>query len=69
MVSISDPDLAKQILSNKFGFYVKPKCSPAIQALTGNGVALVNGGEWARRRRIVNPAFSMDKLKVSMDCE
>ncbi|KAG8653365.1 hypothetical protein MANES_05G007600v8 [Manihot esculenta] len=64
VVSISDPDLAKQILSNKFGFYVKPKCSPAIQALTGNGVALVNGGEWARRRRIVNPAFSMDKLKV-----
>ncbi|XP_021676113.2 cytochrome P450 709B2 [Hevea brasiliensis] len=64
VVCITDPDLAKQILSNKFGFYVKPKCSPAIQALTGNGVALVNGLEWVRRRRIVNPAFSVDKLKV-----
>ncbi|KAJ9171641.1 hypothetical protein P3X46_014979 [Hevea brasiliensis] len=64
VVCITDPDLAKQILSNKFGFYTKPKFNPAIIALTGNGVAVVNGHEWVRRRRIVNPAFSADKLKV-----
>ncbi|XP_065859915.1 cytochrome P450 709B2-like isoform X2 [Euphorbia lathyris] len=39
-------------------------CNPAVLALTGKGVALVNGAEWSRRRRIVNPAFSVDKLKV-----
>ncbi|KDP28356.1 hypothetical protein JCGZ_14127 [Jatropha curcas] len=64
VVCIADPELTKQVLSNKFGFYVKPKCSPAIEALTGKGVAIVNGQEWVTRRRIVNPAFSVDKLKV-----
>ncbi|XP_048235561.1 cytochrome P450 709B2 isoform X2 [Ricinus communis] len=64
VICITDPELAKQILSNKFGFYAKPDLSPAILALTGNGVAVVNGLEWVRRRRIVNPAFSVDKIKV-----
>ncbi|XVF33010.1 hypothetical protein REPUB_Repub17cG0131600 [Reevesia pubescens] len=61
---ISDPEVAKQILSSKFGFFYKPRVSPSVQALTGKGLALVNGLDWVRHRRIVNPAFSSDKLKV-----
>jgi PHYB activation tagged suppressor 1 len=32
--------------------------------MIGEGLALVEGVEWVKRRRIFNPAFSMDKLKV-----
>lgn len=63
-ICISDVELAKEILSNKFGFYAKPKTRPSIVTMIGEGLAIVNGVEWVRRRRILNPAFSMDKLKV-----
>ncbi|KAJ1397989.1 Cytochrome P450 [Sesbania bispinosa] len=63
-ICIPDPELAKEILSNKFGFYAKSKTRPSIKAMIGEGLVLVNGVEWVKRRRILNPAFSMDKLKV-----
>ncbi|KAK6260423.1 Cytochrome P450 - like 6 [Theobroma cacao] len=61
---ISDPELAKQILSNKFGYYSKPRARPSVEMLAGKGLALINGLDWVRRRRILNPAFSLDKIKV-----
>ncbi|XP_061354047.1 cytochrome P450 709B2-like isoform X2 [Gastrolobium bilobum] len=64
VICIPDPELAKEILSNKFGFYAKPKTRPSIVTMIGNGLVLVNGLEWVKHRRILNPAFSMDKLKV-----
>lgn len=63
-IFISDHELVKQILSNKFGFYVKPKTRPEVLKLAGNGLVFANGIDWVRHRRILNPAFSMDKLKV-----
>ncbi|CAN1762429.1 Cytochrome P450 709B2 [Linum perenne] len=64
-VYISDPELVKQILSNRLGLFVKPEARACIKTLVGKGVSLANGVEWVRRRKILNPAFSMDKLKVS----
>lgn len=61
---ISDPELAKQVLQNKSGFYPKPKPLPGIFDLMGNGLVLSEGEDWARHRRILNPAFAMDKLKL-----
>ncbi|GLT31759.1 hypothetical protein SLA2020_064700 [Shorea laevis] len=60
---IPDPELAKQILSNKFGFYMKPRVLPIFLTLAGNGLILLDGLNWVRHRRISNPAFSLDKLK------
>ncbi|KAM7276000.1 hypothetical protein ACFE04_017866 [Oxalis oulophora] len=63
-IYIDDPEIAKQILLNKFGFYIKPQVRPLIYTFVGNGLVLVNGLDWVRHKRILNPAFSMDKLKV-----
>jgi cytochrome P450 len=64
MICNSDVELVKEILSNKFGFYPKRKARrPSVVTLV-EGLALMEGEEWVRRRRILNPAFSMDKLKV-----
>ncbi|KAL1190851.1 Cytochrome [Cardamine amara subsp. amara] len=72
-IFISDPELAKQILSNKLGFFVKPKIRPGFVKLIGpKGLAFVEGAEWVRHRKILNPAFSIDRLKimtnVMVDC-
>ncbi|OAY62816.1 Cytochrome P450 734A6 [Ananas comosus] len=63
-LAITNPDMVKQVLSNKFGFYAKNDPHPNIQALLGKGLVLTNGQDWARHRRVVNPAFTMDKLKM-----
>ncbi|KAJ6823874.1 putative uncharacterized acetyltransferase [Iris pallida] len=62
---ITDAEHAKQVLSNKFGFYTKRNPSPYVLALLGRrGLGVTVGSEWARHRRVVSPAFTMDKLKV-----
>ncbi|KAK7269528.1 hypothetical protein RIF29_22259 [Crotalaria pallida] len=62
-ICILDPEMAKEILSKKFGYYAKPKARPSVVTMLGNGLVLANGLEWVKRRRILNPAFSVDKLK------
>ncbi|KAI3872686.1 hypothetical protein MKW92_012014 [Papaver armeniacum] len=52
-ICITDPELAKQVLSNKFAV-----------AMIGKGLALVTGMDWVKHRRVVNPAFNTDKLKA-----
>ncbi|CAN0858489.1 Cytochrome P450 709B2 [Linum grandiflorum] len=64
-ITVMDPELAKQILSNKFGFFVKSLYRPSL--VIGKGLVLLDGPVWAVRRRILNPAFSMDKLKVMIN--
>ncbi|CAM0913189.1 unnamed protein product [Alopecurus aequalis] len=61
---VGDYDMVKQILSNKTGLYRKPDPGPNIMALVGNGLVFANGDHWVRHRRVVHPAFTMDKLKV-----
>ncbi|CAI0474444.1 unnamed protein product [Linum tenue] len=63
-ITITDPELVKQILSNKFGFYVKPMFRPVT--VIAKGLVLLHGPQWATRRRLLNPAFSMEKLKPMM---
>ncbi|KAL0761580.1 hypothetical protein Bca101_077730 [Brassica carinata] len=61
---ISDPELGKQILASKLGFAVIAKTRPEVLMLFGKGLAFLEGDDWVRHRRILNPAFSMDRLKV-----
>ncbi|XP_058770343.1 cytochrome P450 709B2-like [Vicia villosa] len=65
-ICITDAELVKEILSNKFGFYEKRKVRPSTVKMIGNGLVLLRGVDWVKRRRILNPAFSIDKLKVMM---
>jgi PHYB activation tagged suppressor 1 len=58
-----DLDMAKRILSDKAGPYVKPDQGPALLALLGMGLVFTEGDDWARHRRVVHPAFAMDRLK------
>ncbi|XP_009151954.1 cytochrome P450 709B3 [Brassica rapa] len=61
---ISDLELGKQILSSKLGFAVIAKTRPEVLMLFGKGLSFIEGDDWVRHRRILNPAFSMDRLKV-----
>ena len=62
-VTIVDPDLAKDVLSNKFGHFEKLNFS-ALFKLMSDGLANQDGEKWAKHRRILNPGFHLEKLKV-----
>lgn len=62
-VTITDPELVREVLSNKFGHFEKPAASPLVKLLA-DGLANYEGEKWARHRRILNPAFHLEKLKV-----
>jgi len=57
-------DMVKRILSDRTGLYAKVDPGPAILALLGMGLVFTEGEDWARHRRVVHPAFAMDKLKM-----
>lgn len=61
-VTIVDPDLAKDVLSNKFGHFEKLKV-PTLSKMLGSGVASHEGEKWVKHRRILNHAFHLEKLK------
>ncbi|CAL5340584.1 unnamed protein product [Camellia sinensis] len=61
-VIIKDPELMKEVLSNKLGHFGKPPLNPLILILS-KGLTSLEGEMWAKHRRIINPAFHLDKLK------
>ncbi|CAM0942981.1 unnamed protein product [Alopecurus aequalis] len=60
-VIIAEPKLVREILSDKSGQFEKfPKRHQDLVAL---GVASYDGEKWAKHRKILNPAFHLEKLK------
>ena len=55
--------MVKQVLSDRGGLYPKSIGNPHIARLLGKGLVLTDGEDWKRHRKVVHPAFNMDKLK------
>ncbi|MCO5599534.1 hypothetical protein L7F22_053640 [Adiantum nelumboides] len=61
---LGDPELCKEVLYNKLGHYPKGELlRPEMKDLLADGLVVLEGEKWAQHRRIVNPAFYMEKLK------
>ncbi|PWZ04273.1 Cytochrome P450 72A14 [Zea mays] len=61
-VIITEPELVRQVLSNKFGHFEKAGFGQ-LTRLLHYGVSTHEGSKWAKHRRIINPAFHFEKLK------
>ncbi|KAL5699140.1 hypothetical protein ACHQM5_030081 [Ranunculus cassubicifolius] len=62
-VTIMDPEMIRDIFCNKVGAISKIRTHPQTRLLV-TGVALHEGEKWEKHRRIINPAFHQDKLKM-----
>ncbi|MED6121606.1 hypothetical protein PIB30_031823 [Stylosanthes scabra] len=58
---VTDPELIKDVF-NKIYDFPKPDTNPLIKLLV-NGLAGHGGEKWSKHRRIINPAFHLEKLK------
>ncbi|PIA26895.1 hypothetical protein AQUCO_08600045v1 [Aquilegia coerulea] len=64
-LTITDPDMIKDILSNKFGHFGKSKLTPVGRLLV-TGLVSYEGQQWVKHRRLINPAFHLEKLKMML---
>ncbi|CAH9126890.1 unnamed protein product [Cuscuta epithymum] len=62
MVLIMHPDLIKEVL-NKNYIYHRPNISPVLRNLV-SGIFLCENDKWKMHRRLLNPAFFSEKLKL-----
>ncbi|CAL9220849.1 unnamed protein product [Arabidopsis halleri] len=60
-ISIMDPELIKEVF-NKIYDFQKPHTFP-LGTLIAKGLANYDGDKWAKHRRIINPAFHLEKIK------
>ncbi|KAF5739398.1 cytochrome P450 734A1-like protein [Tripterygium wilfordii] len=58
-----DPDLVKEVLMNSSGVFGKVDFNPLSKLLFGEGLVGLDGDKWALHRRIVNRAFSGERVK------
>lgn len=56
------PEQIKDVFT-KMGDFQKPKTNP-ITRLLAMGIINYEGEKWAKHRKIINPAFHLEKLKV-----
>ncbi|KAE8785534.1 Secologanin synthase [Hordeum vulgare] len=65
-VIVNDPKLVREILANKSGHFRKRKFSNGIVRRLANGLVSHDGEKWVAHRKIINPAFHLEKLKKMM---
>ncbi|KAB8106510.1 hypothetical protein EE612_040883 [Oryza sativa] len=63
-ICLADVSMVRQVLSDRTGMYPKNVSNPYFARLLGKGLVLTDGDEWKRHRKVVHPAFNMDKLKM-----
>ncbi|KAL2476475.1 Cytochrome [Abeliophyllum distichum] len=70
-LNVTDPELMKEILT-KPGLYQKPRPDPIGETIVG-GLLFLENEKWTKHRKIINPAFHLEKLKnmvpeISLSC-
>ncbi|PIA29766.1 hypothetical protein AQUCO_05800090v1 [Aquilegia coerulea] len=63
-VNIMDPEVIRDILSDKFGHF--GKVQNPFAKVTMQGLFTYEGEKWVKHRRIINPAFHQEKLKMML---
>jgi len=66
---LSDPELVKAAMTDSTGAFDKAGAggnNPLARQLIGEGLTGLTGETWARHRRVIAPAFNMERVKVRM---
>ncbi|XP_058779451.1 cytochrome P450 72A68-like [Vicia villosa] len=63
-VTITDPEIIKDVF-NKNNDFQKLNMNPLARLLV-NGLVNLEGEQWSKHRKIINPAFHFEKLKIML---
>ncbi|KAF5188894.1 Cytochrome p450 [Thalictrum thalictroides] len=59
---ILDPEMMKEVLSDKLGHIQKPPDNPHIKIIN-QGLSTMEGDKWTNQRKLITPALHLEKLK------
>ncbi|KAL8512593.1 hypothetical protein ACS0TY_018910 [Phlomoides rotata] len=62
-IIISDPELAREVMT-KINVFQKPNNPNPMTKLLAQGLVTLEKQKWSKHRKIINPAFHLDKLKL-----
>ncbi|KAJ0635408.1 putative 11-oxo-beta-amyrin 30-oxidase [Helianthus annuus] len=62
MVHVTEPQLIRQILAD-YNQFQKPKFGNPLASLLAKGLVDADADQWVKHRKIINPAFHVEKLK------
>ncbi|RID71610.1 hypothetical protein BRARA_C03537 [Brassica rapa] len=60
-ITIMDPEQIKEVFNKVYDFQ-KPHTAP-LDSVIAKGLTSYDGEKWAKHRRIINPAFHLEKIK------
>ncbi|KAF3442532.1 hypothetical protein FNV43_RR16448 [Rhamnella rubrinervis] len=63
-LTVSDPDLIREVFTSKSELYEKNDAHPLVKQLEGDGLLSLKGEKWAHHRKIISPTFHMENLKL-----
>ncbi|GAB4832898.1 hypothetical protein Ancab_006916 [Ancistrocladus abbreviatus] len=63
-ITVSNPDLIREIFSSKSEYYEKIEAPPLVKKIEGDGLISLKGEKWAHHRKIIAPIFHMENLKL-----
>ncbi|GAB4828319.1 hypothetical protein Ancab_035315 [Ancistrocladus abbreviatus] len=63
-ITVSDPDLIREIFCSKSEYYEKIEGPPLVRQIEGDGLISLKGEKWAHHRKIITPTFHMENLKL-----
>lgn len=61
---VTEPELIKEILMNREGFYPKMEMEGHAKNLLGESLITNEGEKWAKIRKLANHTFHAESLKV-----
>lgn len=61
---ITEPELIKEVLTNRDKTYPKVEPRPFLKKLLGDGIVTTEGQKWGKLRKLANYAFHGESLKV-----
>lgn len=63
-LTISDPALIREIFFSKSEYFEKYDPPLQVKRIEGDGLLNLKGDKWAHHRKIMQPFFRMENLKV-----